>query len=174
MMGKTEIFLLDSDSFITPYRLYYAFDLVPAYWSAISRHINSGKIVVLDMVKDEIDKGKDELSAWITEMENLIVVSHENVETISKYQEIIQYIATCGLYKESALHNWARNNIADPWLIASSAVNGYTLITEEVGSGGLSPKNLNKMAKIPDVAKHFGVKTENIYQMMRKLNIRIE
>ena len=43
----------------------------------------------------------------------------------------------------------------------------------EVPSGGLSIKTPNKAAKIPDVARAFGVKTENIYYMMRQLGIKI-
>lgn len=35
MIEKPEIFLVDSNSFMTPYRFYYAFDLVPAYWKAL-------------------------------------------------------------------------------------------------------------------------------------------
>ena len=34
-------------------------------------------------------------------------------------------------------------------------------------------KNPNKNAKIPDVAKAFGVKTDNLFYMMRQLGIRI-
>ncbi len=30
-----EKFLIDSDSFMIPYRQYYAFDLVPTYWKEI-------------------------------------------------------------------------------------------------------------------------------------------
>jgi len=64
----------------------------------------------------------------------------------------LQYIQSCGLYKEQALQAWAPGHIADPWLIAATAVNDYTIITAEVSSGGLSPKNPNRNAKIPDVA----------------------
>lgn len=53
----------------------------------------------------------------------------------------MQYIQSCGLYKEQALQAWAPGHIADPWLIAATAVNDYTIITAEVPSGGLSPKN---------------------------------
>lgn len=92
---------------------------------------------------------------------------------ISKYQEVLQYVQTCGLYKEQALQTWAPSQIADPWLIAAAAVNNYTIITFEVSSGGLSVKTPNKNAKIPDVAKAFGVKTQNLFYMMRALGIRI-
>lgn len=40
-----EKFLIDSNSFITPFKQYYAFDLVPAYWTE----------------KSEINKGADEI-----------------------------------------------------------------------------------------------------------------
>ncbi|MCD8134135.1 MAG: DUF4411 family protein [Clostridiales bacterium] len=68
---------------------------------------------------------------------------------------------------------WAPGDVADPWLIAAAAVNDYTIITAEVSSGGLSPKTPNKTAKIPDVAREFGVKTNDLYYMMRQLAIKI-
>ena len=46
-----EKFLIDSNSFMTPYRQYYAFDLVPAYWEEISKCTSSGRLVLLDIVK---------------------------------------------------------------------------------------------------------------------------
>lgn len=73
-MGDNEIFLVDSNSFMTPFRFYYAFDLVPAYWKELNKHINSGRIVVLDIVKDEIDKGNDDLAKWIADLDQLTVV----------------------------------------------------------------------------------------------------
>ena len=52
-----EKFLVDSNSFVAPYRQYYAFDLVPIYWDELSKKADKGRIVLLDMVKAEIDKG---------------------------------------------------------------------------------------------------------------------
>lgn len=168
-----EKFIIDSNSFMTPYRQYYAFDLVPTFWSELSKRTQSGTIILLDMVKAEIEKGKDELTDWINKESGFIVRNHISPEIIGKYQEVLQYIQTCGLYKEQALQIWAHNDVADPWLIAAAAVNNYTLITAEVPSGGLSVKTPNRTAKIPDVAKAFGVKTGNLYYMMRQLNIKI-
>lgn len=85
----------------------------------------------------------------------------------------MQYVQTCGLYKEQALASWAPEDVADPWLIAAAAVYDYTIITVEAPSGGLSLKTQNKNAKIPDVANAFGVKTNDLYYMMRQLEIRI-
>ena len=54
-----EKFLIDSNSFMTPYRQYYAFDLVPTFWKELSKRTDSGNLILLDMVKAEIEKGKD-------------------------------------------------------------------------------------------------------------------
>lgn len=168
-----EKFLIDSNSFITPYKQYYAFDLVPSYWTEVSKCTNSGRLILLDMVKAEIDKGADDLSDWLNRQTGFIICNHVLPTIVNKYQEILQYIQNCGLYQNQALQTWARADIADPWIIAAAAVNDYTIITAEVPSGGLSVKNPNKYAKIPDVAKAFDVKTENIYYMMRQLSIQI-
>lgn len=173
-MMTEEIFLVDSNSFMTPYRLYYAFDLVPAYWNALVEHIKSGRIVVLDMVKLEIDKGEDDLSKWLSEADGLSVILHVNEQTINKYQQVLQHVASSGFYKESAIEIWAQGSVADPWLIASAAANGYTLVTEENATSGLTTKNKQRAAKIPDVAKKFNVTTINIYEMMRRLGIIIK
>lgn len=168
-----EKFLVDSNSFITPYRQYYAFDLIPAYWEELTKHIDAGRMILLDMVKDEIDKGKDDLSDWIDKQTGFVICNHVEPSIISKYQEVLQYVQNCGLYKEQALQTWAPAYIADPWLIAAAAVNDYTIITAEVPSSSLSPKTPNKSAKIPDVARAFGVKSNNLYYMMRTLGIKI-
>ncbi|QWT52205.1 DUF4411 family protein [Eubacterium sp. MSJ-33] len=173
MTKDKEVFLVDSNSFMTPFRFYYAFDLVPAYWTELEKHIHSGKVVVLDSVKEEINKGDDDLAKWIRDIDGLTVIPKVTAQTVSCYQEVIQYVASCGLYKESALHTWSERNIADPWLIASAKANDYIIVTEEKAASGLSKKTPNKGAKIPDVAGYFGVKTIDVFDMMRRLDITI-
>lgn len=129
----TEKFLIDSNTFMTPYRQYYAFDLVPTYWNKITKCADSGRLILLDMVKNEIDKGADDLSDWLSSQTGFLICNHISPEIIGKYQEVLQYVQTCGLYKEQALQTWSYR----------------------------------------DVAKAFGVKTNNLYYMMRKLRIKI-
>ena len=97
-----EKFLIDSNSFMTPYRQYYAFDLVPTYWKELSKCMDTGKIVLLDMVKGEIDKWRDDLAEWVDKQTGFIICNHVNATIIGKYQEILQYVQNCGLYKEQA------------------------------------------------------------------------
>ena len=173
-MENQEIFLLYANSFITPYKQYYAFDLIVPYWDEIIKYNNKGRIVVLDMVKNEIMSGKDELSKWLKNIDSLNTIPHKEINTVLKYQEVIQYVKNSKLYKESAFLEWSREEVADPWIISSAAINNYTIVTLEVSSGSLSDKNPNKRAKIPDVAKAFGVDTINLFEMMRRLGIKIE
>lgn len=174
MVRSTETFLIDANALIAPYRLYYAFDIAPSFWEKLANEFNSGRIVLLDKVRDELLKGEDDLTDWIKKNEEIISVCDYKTESvIANYQSVLQYIQTSGLYKESALAAWAPANIADPWMIAAAKAYGYTIVTLEVPSGGLSTKTPNKNAKIPDVAKALGVKTSSLFEMMRMLEIAL-
>lgn len=173
-MDDKEVFLIDSNAFMTPFRFYYAFDLIPAYWKELKKHLGSGRVVVLDVVKDEIEKGQDELAEWLSDFNNQVVVPKVTEQNVKVYQDVMQFVAGSGYYKESALAIWANANVADPWLIAAAKSNGYTLVTQEVRSGGLSKKNPNRFAKIPDVADKLGVNTLDVFDMMRRLGIIIK
>ena len=54
------------------------------------------------------------------------ICEHITPEIVGKYQEVLQYVQNCGLYKEQALRAWPPGDITDPWLIAAAAVNDYT------------------------------------------------
>jgi hypothetical protein len=165
-------FLLDTNILITPYQNYYPFDMAPHYWEQISDYIKRGNIVILDKVFIEAQKGDDQLSEWmkneITEQYN-----HKSPDVIHSYGSVLDYIQTCGLYKESALRMWADNETADAWLIATAMVSELCIVTLEARSGGLSKSLPSKEAKIPDVCDHFGVETISLFEMMRRLKISL-
>lgn len=167
---KQEIFLIDTNSLITPYANYYPFELFPTFWKQLKDQIIKGSVVILDFVKNEVEHSKDELSDWIKEIPDDIIVNHKNIDIISKWAEIMNYIQTSPCYKEQALQEWSRDTVADPWLIATAAIYGYTIITFERPNNGLNAKSPSKNPKVPDVAAKFGVKTKNLYQMMKELN----
>lgn len=169
-----EKFIIDANVLIAASRLYYASDIVPSFWENLTRKAEEKKIILLDLVKEEIDRGGDGLRDWLNErIFDFEVCSHVEGEIIAKYAEILQYVQTCGYYNEKGLKEWARNDIADPWLIAAAAIKGYTVITFEESAGYLSVKNKSGKVKIPDIAKHFNVEVHNLYYMMRQLKIRI-
>ncbi len=172
-MSDSKLFVLDANAFIAPYRQYYAFDLVPAYWDAIKPFINSGRVLLVDLVKNELDKGGDSLAKWLNDNEEITVIGRANNDVLMKYQQIIRYISSCGFYTQNGIRVWSGTSIADPWLIAVAAVYGYTIVTLEVPIDNLSTKNRTNKIKIPDVAKHFGVETITVFEMMRRLGVVI-
>lgn len=173
MMNSNERFLIDSNSFIAPFKLYYPFDLLPKFWEQLKRGIVEGKIVMLDMVKEELLKGDDELSVWVKDINKDIILPHKNTSIISNYAAVLNHVQTCGFYKAKALTDWSKESSADPWLIAAAATYGFTIITFETRSGNLDVRNQNSRAKIPDVSDEFGVKCESLFYLMRRLSFKL-
>lgn len=168
-----ELFLIDSNSLITPYRTYYSFDFAPKFWEQIGDYIEQGSIVLLDKVREELLKGDDELSDWLLGLDVRQLVDHREKDILVKYGEILQYIQDDPQYKPSALEEWSRDSVADAWLIATAAVKNYTIITFEIRNVGLNTTNPSKNAKIPDVADVFNVPSKDLYSMMRALGIAL-
>lgn len=167
-MGR-EIFLADANSFITPYHLYYAFDIAPGFWEQLRQHIHCKNIILLDRVKYEVTKGNDELNQWMQAFNKDCIFSSNTQEIIEKYSTIMESVRTNPCYQPSALQEWADINVADPWLIATASVHNFTVITFETSNQSLSSQKPSKKAKIPDVAADFNVKTNTLFYMLRKL-----
>ena len=168
-------FMIDANSLITPHQQYYPFDFAPGFWSQMKAHIESGTIVLLDMVRNELLRGKgtDNLKQW-TENLNAGVIDHRQPGILKRYGEILSHIQANPCYKQSALDEWARDTVADAWLIATASVYGYTLITFEGHNTNLNERFPTKEAKIPDVADLFHVETKPLFYMMRALDFKLD
>lgn len=169
----SERYLLDTNSFITPYNLYYAPDIAPGYWKQFEEALSSSNVAILDLVRDEIMNGNDDLKDWfsaLNNIEDLTVLSRKKEDIIRKYSDILRYIQDSDSYKEEALRKWGDPCIADPWLIAAASARNYTIITFEKGTRGII-STPSKNPKIPDIAEVFGVKTADLYYFMRQKKI---
>lgn len=173
-MNDTSIkYLIDTNSLITPYKTYYPFDFARKFWEQMKKTIENGNVVLLDLVKDEVNKGDDELSEWINGFSSSLIISHKQPVIIAKYAEILRHIQMSSYYKEKALLDWSKADVADPWLIATACTYGYKIITFETKNGNLSTINKSSRAKIPDICSVFGVECETLYNMMRVLSFTI-
>lgn len=166
-------FLIDTNSLITPKHQFYPFDFAPGFWMQLEAHIVSGNVVFLDIVKDEILRGKDELQEWMAAIDNCECIDRREPEILANYSRVLQYVQGNPYYKESALQEWAKASVADPWIIATAMAKGYTIVTFEVSNPNLSVKQPSKYAQIPDVARNFGVQTVKLYDMMRILSFKL-
>jgi len=168
-----EIFLIDANSLITPHLTYYPFDFAESFWSQMEEHIQNGDIAILDLVKDEILQGEDSLKDWMEALTISNYIDRRDPTILAHYGAILGHIQSNACYKPSALAEWAKGTVADPWLISVAKAKGYTIITFEVPNKGLNSRSPSKNAKIPDVANVFGVKTENLFYMMRALGFTL-
>jgi hypothetical protein len=167
-----EVFIIDSNILIEPYRTYYAFDFVPGFWSFMEQHFLSKKIMLLDMVYGEIAVGSDALSEWIKNIHDLEKVDHKEHDIFASYADILNFIQTSGFYKTEALADWSAATVADPFLIAAAIANQYTVITAERPVGGLNKATPLSRVKIPDICNRFSVKWGDIFYMLRQLGFR--
>ena len=78
----------------------------------------------------------------------------------------MEYLRQSPCYKPSALAEWSRSDVADPWLVASAKTLGFTIITFETSNPNLNNYQPSKYAKIPDVARVFDVEVCNLFEMM--------
>lgn len=168
-----EKFLIDANTLISPYKNFYPFDFAPSFWEQLSLKMGLNSVAILDMAKDEVIKGTDELSIWIKKIPDLQICRHEDSEIIAVYAQVLSFLQTSPYYSDKALREWSKEEIADPWLIAAAAVHGYTIITFEQSAGPLSHKSPCGRAKIPDVGNAFGVRCENLYYFMREMSFKL-
>ena len=166
-------FLIDTNSFIAPYRQYYAFDFTRAFWEQLEQNINDGKIVMLDVVLDEILNGDDELKGWGAKLHREQCIDRREQQILLYYGQIMSYLRNCPYYKPTALAEWARAEVADPWLIAAAKAHNCTIATFEMPNSNPNERQPWRMAKIPNVANEFGVQTVNLFSMMRTLQFRL-
>lgn len=166
-------YILDANTFITPYKQYYQFDFAPSFWEQFAPAIVKPEIKILNVVYNELMATDDELSKWIKAVSNLKKISIADDEIAKNYGEVLNYIRDCGFYKERALRNWSDKKIADPWIIAAAMKYEAVIITFERSVGELSTKNKTNKIKIPDVAQNFGIKCQNLYDFIRAMKIKL-
>jgi len=83
MADNRKVYLMDSNTFIAPFKMYYPFDFAPSFWDFLGSNISDGKIVVLKKVYDEVAKGTDDLSVWIEGL-GLATIDHRTPEILGQ------------------------------------------------------------------------------------------
>ena len=159
-------YLLDANVFIEAARRYYAFDLVPKFWDVLVDLASHGRVESIDRVKDELQRGEDQLSQWITDHFSDAFASTSDDDVIDSYGQIMTWVMNQTQYKQAAKEEFAR--VADGWLVAYAHSKGHTLVTHEVPSQGSKKK-----VAIPDVCQAFNVSYLDTFRMLRDLGVRL-
>ena len=171
-MIEKESFVIDTNCFIAPYKQYYDFVFESEFWNELEKHIKKGSIILIKAVKDEILDSEDELSDWL-KIHNVKVLSERNDSKIVKnYSLIMNYLNDNSIFSQKAQQEWQSPKIADPWIIATAMAKNSTIITFEGNANPIKNQLINK-AKIPTIAENFGIKTADLFYMMRVLEFKL-
>lgn len=83
---SSDVYVLDANVFIEASRRYYAFDLAPGFWSSLIHHANSGRIKSIDRIKQELERGKDDLTEWINHNFHEAFASTNDADILDSYR----------------------------------------------------------------------------------------
>lgn len=175
--SKNEIFLIDTNAFLTPYKNYYQFSFAPSFWNQLNEFSEQGRIVTLDKVTAELCKEvdiekKDAMQIWIEENYRGVGISSSNAGIIEKYAVVMQHLSEDKKYSEKALREWANIKIADPWLIAAALEFNYTVVSFETKLQ-ITKNSTVSRAKIPNICEDLNVNYCNLFYMMQELKFKL-
>lgn len=181
-------YILDSNSFISPYNDYYRQPLFPSFWNWYKEEITKpqGDIILPKCVYDELEAGKDDLAEWVKNNLNPVVYNERKIDAVwNNYAQVINFISN-GSYRTPAVNNWKQAGKADPLLIAiAMTLADAKIVTFERRSGNfrrnsngnivLKNQNnpLGREPKIPDVADQFNVSCITLFDLESDLKLKI-
>ncbi|WP_338231053.1 DUF4411 family protein [Companilactobacillus muriivasis] len=171
-------YVIDSNSFIEPFKRYYSMEHFPSYWAWMEKCLteNDSEIVVPNVVYNELRNSKDRLATWIASyVKPVVFKGYENDPAyFVEYGRIMNYLQDCGFYQRPAIENWSQDWKADPKLIAIASTYNLKIITFEQPAGHLDRRNpMKKEPKIPDVADYMGVSCVSLFQVEDELQLSI-
>lgn len=158
-------FVLDANVFITAKNLYYAFDLAPGFWNSLIHLAGNGRILSIDYVKEELEKGKDQLAQWAKNDFAHAFISTDEEDVQETYREIMTWVQGQGQFSDAAKADFARG--ADGWLVAYAKAKGSIVVTLETINPGIKWK-----VPIPNVCQAFGVQFVDTFEMLRRLGVQ--
>jgi len=164
-LPSAPVYVLDANVFIEAARRYYAFDLAPRFWDSLVQHAANERIRSIDRVKQELERGNDELAEWAEAHFGDAFVSTNEANIIQAFGGIMAWVQAQSQFTDAAKADFAGG--ADGWLVAYGKAKGYVVVTHEV----LNPV-VRRKVPIPNVCQAFGVQFIDTFEMLRVLGIR--
>lgn len=168
MNGGLARYLLDADVFIEAARRYYAFDIAPGFWNGLIQHAQTGMVLSIDRVKNEIDVGNDYLKTWANSAFNLWFASTNVGDVVNTYGRIMQWASVQNQFTNAAKAEFASADNADAWLVAYALVNSCVVVTEEKFDS-----NIHRKIPLPNVCNAFGIQHLDTFKMLRVLGVKL-
>lgn len=157
---------MDSNFFIQAHRVSYPLDVACSFWNKVKQLANSGSIISIDKVKDEIFDNHDLLSEWC-EANLPDDFFKDTSSSIDSYRLVTSWIVSRSThYLPNAINEFLSAGEADAFIVAYALddPSNNIIVTQEVSE----PYRRNKV-KIPDACDALGVKNVNMMDMFRLL-----
>lgn len=165
-MTDEPAYVLDANVFIEAARRYYAFDLVPKFWDSLVDQGKNGRILSIDRVKQELERGKDQLTTWAKERFSHAFVSTDDQDVIRAFAEVMAWVQAQSQFLDAAKADFA--NGADGWLVAYARVKRCVVVTHEVPA-----PDARRKIPLPNVCQAFNVPFVDTFAMLRALGVRL-
>jgi len=150
-------YLLDANVFIQAKNLQYGMDFCPAFWEWLIERNAASQVFSIEKVGDELAAGNDDLSTWAAPLGSTFFLPPTQA-MIASLTQLSQW-ATTQQYRPAAVTAFLQDT--DYYLVGSAHAGGYTVVTHEVISHGIS------QVKIPNACIGVNVKCVTPYEMLR-------
>lgn len=158
-------FLLDTNVFVQAHRHYYAFDICPGFWAALLEQHERGRILSLDRVKIELDRGKDDLKVWAENtMPKSCFARTDEPGVVGAFAEAQNWANSQPQFQVAAKAQFAQ--AADGWLPAYAREHQFEVVTLEESSA-----TAQKRVPLPNLCIALGVPYVNTFAMLRELGV---
>lgn len=158
-------YVLDTNIFIEAHRRYYAFDLCPGFWDAVTRQHAEMRLISIDRVKKEICNG-DELESWVKKTApHGFFASTQQTDVVQCFQGMMAWVQNNPQFLPMAKAEFARE--ADGWLAAYAKTNHWTLVTHEEYS-----RDAKKRVLLPNLCREFDIDYVDTFIMLRDLEVK--
>lgn len=141
-------YCIDTSALIAAWYERYKPNRFPKVWTQFDLLIEEERLFSSIMVLDECRRRSPELYDWLKEREQIFIPPDDDVQARVEY-----IVNTYTKLVEQGKEKFA----ADPFLIATAELSGYTVITEETGPDSLK--------KIPGVCKQLKVPCKNLVEL---------
>ena len=158
-------YLFDSNIFIRS-KNDMPLDLWPTFWQRMTEMINNGQVFISVKVKEEIERGNDELTEWLKNSALKTCFVGLDGDVMRMYGEVQAWAGT------KSFTQTARNvsaTIADVYLVATTAAaKNMTLVTYEK-----SNPNSKARVLIPDACEAVGANYCDLNAVLRGMGVVI-
>ena len=169
-MTDENIYLVDSDVFITAKNLYYSFEICPGFWKCVLHHHRQGRVFSIDRVRSELLAGSrtEDLVRWVrSDVPKTFFLEADTEAVGNAYTDIMMWAQRHPGYFDSAKAKFATG--ADGWLVVYAQVHDATVVTNEQPA-----PDSKREIKLPDVCDQFDVSRSSVFSVLRSLNARFE